>query len=289
VECTHYVTPHNTDDWVVVALGVPWLLKLLHLPLTVYAQRRIKRDEPHITETLERMQDLQNRFSHDETRLRAEMGALLKERGNPVKAQFLPILAPLSLVPFQISLFLAFRTMHEQFPSWHFEGWWWFRDLSLADPTWTLPLAAGFLTAGHMMVVSKSIPDRKFASTMQAVCMVMAGATIPIMNVFGAGFCLYCLSNTVANMAQSSILRNPTFRKRMRLKPNPVIAQTEKEKTADKIIHYALGMQLIAVGLLLYMAKDVLTPTDNSSKMAKDVLRPTDNSSKESIVEELTE
>lgn len=139
------------------------------------------------------------------------------------------------------------------------------------------------------MVVSKSIPDRKFASTMQAVCMVMAGATIPIMNVFGAGFCLYCLSNTVANMAQSSILRNPTFRKRMRLKPNPVIAQTEKEKTADKIIHYALGMQLIAVGLLLYMAKDVLTPTDNSSKMAKDVLRPTDNSSKESIVEELTE
>lgn len=251
---------HLYGDWVVVALTVPWLLKVFQLPLTIYAQRKIYREEPHVQETLKTIQEYQERFSHDNERLRAEVGALIKKRGNPVKAQFLPVLAQLSLLPVQCSLFLAFRTMHERFPSWHFEGWWWFQDLSLADPTYVLPLSVGFLTAGHIIGISSGIPDKQFAMNLRLFGMVGAGVSIPMMYVFGTGFNVYCLSNLLANMLQSAVLRNPDFRKRMKLKPNPVVERTEDEKVQDRIMRIALGWQLIAVGLMLYVAKDLFTP-----------------------------
>jgi len=260
VECTQDLLAylHLYGDWVTVAIMMPWVVKLIQIPLTVHVQRQLRRDEPLIEELREREADLQRRFSHDEPRLKMELKALYAKEGNPTLKMMRPLLVPLSLFPVQMSMFLAFRTMHERFPSWHLEGWWWFKDLSVADPTFVLPCAVGFLSAGHMLVVSKTMPDPKQADMMRFIGLVLGGMSIPFMHIFGVGFNVYCLSNIISGMAQLALMRHPAFRKLMGLKPLILPQMTDEDKVQDRVMRYAMALQIVAVGLVLYTAKDLL-------------------------------
>jgi len=246
-------------DWVWVAIAVPWIFKCVQIPLSVRVQRQVWKNEPLIHELQEEAKSLQMRFSHDEERMKKELKALFAKRGNPTFMLLAPMKVPLIFLPLQMSNFMAFRTMHERFPSWHHEGWWWFPDLSASDASFVLPCSVGFLTAGHMIVSSQIIPDPKQAEMLKYFGIVMGGLSVPIMGQFGVGFNIYCLSNIISSMAQSGLLRHPTFRKKAGLKPLVLPNMTDEEKVKDKVLRLSMCLQIVAVGLILYTCKDVLT------------------------------
>ena len=96
---------------------------------------------------------------------------------NPYKSLLMPLLQ----IPILMSFFFALRKMLDvPIPSMTNGGTLWFTDLSLMDPTYTLPVLAGISTLSAFEITLRSNPApllEKFANPFRAMICLSIGLT----------------------------------------------------------------------------------------------------------------
>ncbi|KAI9219912.1 60Kd inner membrane protein-domain-containing protein [Blastocladiella britannica] len=128
---------------------------------------------------------------------------------NPLKLVAMPMIQ----APIMISFFMAIRKMGEAgVPGLKDGGMLWFPDLTLADPTYALPIiaSAGFLATIEMNAeTGVSNPQtEKYLSIFRIVTI----AAIPITAAMPAGVFVYWITSTAYTLGQALALKNASVR-----------------------------------------------------------------------------
>jgi len=142
-----------------------------------------------------------------------------KHEVNPIK----PLVVPLFQIPVFMSMFFALREMGDYFPGYASGGIKWFVDLSVADPTMTLPVvnACIFITMIELGGESGEMQNTAQHKMMRNVFRFMGVAMVPLMMNMPAGLFVYWLGNGTLSLAQILALKNPSMKAFLNIPPPP--------------------------------------------------------------------
>lgn len=123
---------------------------------------------------------------HLKQKMAEEMKALWKIYDvNPLKSLAMPLIQ----MPVFISFFLAIRDMSELFPGFKTGGILWFTDLSIADPTYILPIMNA-VSFWIMVEIGADGMEQSQANTLKLVMRGLAVVMIPATMHFSQVYCL---------------------------------------------------------------------------------------------------
>jgi YidC/Oxa1 family membrane protein insertase len=196
-------------------LGAPWWLAIVLLtvivrsllfPLTVKQVRSMRAMQdlkPH-------MDRVRAQFKDNPQRQREEMAKVYQEQGVNPLGGCLPILVQM---PIFIGIFYVIRqfggysfgdkTVPPQYPSFHEGGILWFQNLSVADPTYLLPIISAATMLAATEITSKNIdPQQRWLMRLLPI-----GFTIFLIN-FPAGLFVYWITSNLMTLGQNFVIYN---------------------------------------------------------------------------------
>jgi YidC/Oxa1 family membrane protein insertase len=196
-------------------LGAPWWLAIVLLtvivrsllfPLTVKQVRSMRAMQdlkPH-------MDRVRAQFKDNPQRQREEMAKVYQDQGVNPLGGCLPILVQM---PIFIGIFyvirqfggysLGDRTVPPQYPSFHEGGILWFQNLSIADPTYLLPIISAVTMLAATEITAKNIdPQQRWLMRLLPI-----GFTIFLLN-FPAGLFMYWITSNLVTLAQNFVIYN---------------------------------------------------------------------------------
>jgi YidC/Oxa1 family membrane protein insertase len=196
-------------------LGAPWWLAIVLLtvivrsllfPLTVKQVRSMRAMQdlkPH-------MDRVRAQFKDNPQRQREEMAKVYQDQGVNPLGGCLPILVQM---PIFIGIFyvirqfggysLGDRTVPAQYPSFHEGGILWFQNLSIADPTYLLPIISAVTMLAATEITAKNIdPQQRWLMRLLPI-----GFTIFLLN-FPAGLFMYWITSNLVTLAQNFVIYN---------------------------------------------------------------------------------
>src|SRR5215203_5894227 len=196
-------------------LGAPWWLSIVLLtvivrsllfPLTVKQVRSMRAMQdlkPH-------MDRVRAQFKDNPQRQREEMAKVYQEQGVNPLGGCLPILVQM---PIFIGIFyvirqfggysLGGRTVEAQYPSFHEGGILWFQNLSIADPTYLLPIIFSVTVPATTEITAKNIdPQQRWLMRLLPI-----GFTIFLLN-FPAGLFMYWITSNLVTLIQNFAIYN---------------------------------------------------------------------------------
>ncbi|KAI9351136.1 60Kd inner membrane protein-domain-containing protein [Zopfochytrium polystomum] len=212
-----------TLELVHVSTGLPWwgtivattvLARILLFPVVVKTQTvgaKMQNLRPVLGPLQEKMTQAHKAGNHAEAkRLVTQLSATYKANGmNPLSG-----LWGLTQAPVFMSFFFGLRAMAElPVPGFETGGILWFKDLTVADPTYLLPIVA---TTTMLVVLEAGMAAQASsgsqARTMKNVFRFMTVIFIPLMASMPAGVFMYWVSSNFFTLLQFWILRQPTVR-----------------------------------------------------------------------------
>jgi YidC/Oxa1 family membrane protein insertase len=196
-------------------IGAPWWLSIVLLtvivrsllfPLTVKqvkSMRAMQDLKPH-------MDRVRAQFKDNPQRQREEMAKVYQEQGVNPLGGCLPILVQM---PIFIGIFyvirqfggysLGDRTVDAQYPSFHEGGILWFQNLSIADPTYLLPIISAVTMLAATEITAKNIdPQQRWLMRLLPI-----GFTIFLLN-FPAGLFVYWITSNLVTLGQNFVIYN---------------------------------------------------------------------------------
>lgn len=123
---------------------------------------------------------------------------------NPIK----PLLVPVTQLPLFISTFYALQIAQDYCPEYSIEGLYWFTNLSLADPTYALPVISSLSMIGTFLYGSAEMDTETF----EKMRMPMIGVsiiTLPLVYQLPSGVFVFWIANNAYSLTQTMILRTP--------------------------------------------------------------------------------
>ncbi|CEL52708.1 Mitochondrial inner membrane protein OXA1L OS=Mus musculus GN=Oxa1l PE=2 SV=1 [Rhizoctonia solani AG-1 IB] len=207
-----------------VQTGLPWwasifiltaVVRTALLPLNlklVGNASRLARVQPQLavlTEQIKRARDAGDSAALQHAGFRAQK--LLESAGaNPFKG----LLGPLVQMPVALSFFFGIRNLcNAGLPTLKDGGVGWFTDLTLADPTWALPILS---SASMLILLETSAIDAQAgaAGHTRNFFRVLSLITIPIVSYLPSGVLVYFVANGVFMLIQNTLVKIPAVRKR---------------------------------------------------------------------------
>ena len=196
-------------------LGAPWWLAIVLLtvivrsllfPLTVKQVRSMRAMQdlkPH-------MDRVRAQFKDNPQRQREEMAKVYQEQGVNPLGGCLPIVVQM---PIFIGMFYVIRqfggyslgdkTVPPQYPSFHEGGILWFQNLSVADPTYLLPIISAITILAATEITSKNVdPQQRWLMRLLPV-----GFTLFLLN-FPAGLFVYWITSNLVTLGQNFVIYN---------------------------------------------------------------------------------
>ncbi|KAG0282865.1 Mitochondrial inner membrane protein oxa1l [Linnemannia gamsii] len=185
---------------------------------------------------------------------------------NPLKSLMLPLLQ----APVMISFYLALRDMANlPVPQFREGGISWFTDLTIADPTYVLPVASslGFLAIMELGSEAGGVAQPK---AMKNVMRVMAVAMVPLTMNFPAAIFVYWLTSNVFTASQIMFFKAPAVRKFFNI---PQLINHPKPKVAAKQPGFMESFKASYEGGLAAKQKEIAVTKDRENKVAAQKLR----------------
>eukprot|EP00879_Flechtneria_rotunda_P002214 GHRR01002400.1.p1 GENE.GHRR01002400.1~~GHRR01002400.1.p1 ORF type:complete len:380 (+),score=123.10 GHRR01002400.1:157-1296(+) len=240
--------------WTHDSIGLPWfeaiavsnlILKLGLLPLTVIMQAK----QPAMqamradTEKLQAMakQALKAKTPQENERLRLQVRAdraVFDDKYKSTKklAFLIPVSAVTQMALF-ISQFSAVSTLaNEKLPSMANEGAWWFKDLTMPDPVYGLPIICCVATLAMLQSnAANAAMGQMPGSNPQISKRIMSIAALLIIPFGGwtsAAVGVLWASNAIIQVAQNLLLANSTFRSTFGLPPLAAAPATQPTGTS---------------------------------------------------------
>ncbi|KAF9912896.1 Mitochondrial inner membrane protein oxa1l [Linnemannia zychae] len=185
---------------------------------------------------------------------------------NPLKSLMLPLLQ----APVMISFYLALRDMANlPVPQFRDGGLAWFTDLTIADPTYVLPVASslGFLAIMELGSEAGGVAQPK---AMKNVMRVMAVAMVPLTMNFPSAIFVYWLTSNMFTAGQILFFKTPAVRKFFNI---PQLINHPKPKVAVKQPGFMESFKASYEGGLAAKQKEIAVAKDRENKMAAQKLR----------------
>ncbi|KAK3842978.1 MAG: 60Kd inner membrane protein-domain-containing protein [Linnemannia gamsii] len=185
---------------------------------------------------------------------------------NPLKSLMLPLLQ----APVMISFYLALRDMANlPVPQFREGGVAWFTDLTIADPTYVLPVASslGFLAIMELGSEAGGVAQPK---AMKNIMRVMAVAMVPLTMNFPSAIFVYWLTSNMFTASQILFFKAPAVRKFFNI---PQLMNHPKPKVAAKQPGFMESFKASYEGGLAAKQKEVAVAKDRENKMAAQKLR----------------
>jgi YidC/Oxa1 family membrane protein insertase len=156
------------------------------------------------------MDKVRAQFKDNPQRQREEMAKVYQEQGVNPLGGCLPILVQM---PIFIGIFyvirqfggysLGGRTVPPQYPSFHEGGILWFQNLSIADPTYLLPIISAVTMLAATEITAKNIdPQQRWLMRLLPI-----GFTIFLIN-FPAGLFVYWITSNLMTLGQNFVIYN---------------------------------------------------------------------------------
>jgi len=212
--------------WTIVTVSI--LSRFVILPFSLNAIRSSARLAPYQPRLLKLRNELQNTggLSMDPLavqRISLQQKQVYEEAGVSVLGSFM---VPLVQLPISAGLFLGIKRLCD-FPLEQLKvgGFGWITDLTVADPTYVLPLAMLAAVNVQLSVAIKDMPTNS-VQTMHVFNLLRAASfiTLPMMMYLPAGVVVYLFTITTSVVVQTLILRIPSVRKALDIPPT--LAQT---------------------------------------------------------------
>jgi YidC/Oxa1 family membrane protein insertase len=156
------------------------------------------------------MDRVRAQFKDNPQRQREEMAKVYQDQGVNPLGGCLPILIQM---PIFIGIFyvirqfggytLGGRTVEAQYPSFHEGGILWFQNLSIADPTYLLPIISAVTMLAATEITAKNIdPQQRWLMRLLPI-----GFTIFLLN-FPAGLFVYWITSNLVTLGQNFVIYN---------------------------------------------------------------------------------
>ena len=204
----YFHVAHGLEWWLAI-VATTTLMRGVTIPLTVMQQRnaaRLHAAKPEI----EAINKLAKENAHDQKEMQRYQAEILKVWAkhdcNPVK-MFAPLFVQ---APVFISFFFAIRNMSVGVPSFREGGALWFRDLSVADPTYVLPLLSS-LTFLASVELNPPNPQQN-TPAMKWGMRGLAAAMVPLTASFPQGVFVYWVTTNAFSFAQGRALKVPALK-----------------------------------------------------------------------------
>ncbi|KAF9103455.1 Mitochondrial inner membrane protein oxa1l [Mortierella sp. GBA35] len=185
---------------------------------------------------------------------------------NPLKSLVLPLLQ----APVMISFYLALRDMANlPVPQFREGGIGWFTDLTIADPTYVLPVASslGFLAIMELGSEAGGVAQPK---AMKNVMRVMAVAMVPLTMNFPSAIFVYWLTSNMFTASQILFFKTPAVRKFFNI---PQLINHPKPKVAVKQPGFMESFKASYEGGLAAKQKELTVAKERENKLAAQKLR----------------
>lgn len=185
---------------------------------------------------------------------------------NPLKSLMLPLLQ----APVMISFYLALRDMANlPVPQFREGGIGWFTDLTVADPTYVLPVVSslGFLAIMELGSEAGGVAQPK---AMKNVMRVMAVAMVPLTMNFPSAIFVYWLTSNMFTAGQITFFKLPAVRKFFNI---PQLINHPKPKVAAKQPGFMESFKASYEGGLAAKQKELAIAKDRENKAAAQKLR----------------
>jgi YidC/Oxa1 family membrane protein insertase len=225
----YFHVAHDMEWWAAI-VATTLVMRVAAVPLTVTQQKNAAR--MHLAKPeIEAINKLAQTHSQDKEALERYQGEIWKiwkkYDCNPVK-MFAPLVVQ---APVFISFFIAIQRMSHGVPSFATGGrGTWFTDLSVADPTYVLPLLSSltFLASVETNPPNGTDPNPGMKWGMRGLAAVM----IPLTASFPKGVFVYWVTTNVFSFAQAQALRIPALKKLAGIPDVPVVAAAAAQPTA---------------------------------------------------------
>ncbi|KAF9353635.1 Mitochondrial inner membrane protein oxa1l [Mortierella sp. AD094] len=185
---------------------------------------------------------------------------------NPLKSLMLPLLQ----APVMISFYLALRDMAQlPVPQFREGGISWFTDLTVADPTYVLPVASslGFLAIMELGSEAGGVSQPKGVKN---IMRFMAVAMVPLTMHFPSAIFVYWLTSNVFTAGQIMFFKVPGVRRFFNI---PQLINHPKSKTAAKQPGFMESFKASYEGGLAAKEREIALAKERENKMAAQKLR----------------
>mmetsp|Transcript_3547 Transcript_3547/g.8109 ORF Transcript_3547/g.8109 Transcript_3547/m.8109 type:complete len:362 (-) Transcript_3547:533-1618(-) len=230
-------------------LTVTCTLRACIFPLAVRGQRassRMAHLQPELAMIKKRYEALGTPSQAEQKAFAENMQGLFKRYE---VTPFAALATPLIQAPMFIGMFFGMRKLPDLFPeACSIGGLWWFTDLTVADPTYVLPLLCGL----SFVATIESGKDQMIDSNPQHgpvivnVFRAMAVVMVPVITTFPAAMLCYWVPNNFITMCQSIVLRNETVKKQFGIwdRPKPMPGQNNDagfQETMSNLVKQVKG------------------------------------------------
>ncbi|KAJ0397082.1 hypothetical protein ATCC90586_001880 [Pythium insidiosum] len=216
-----------------VTTGLPWwativattfAIRTALLPVTIKSLRnseKMKAFQPEMEKLRDEMEAAPVKDPESMAEFRKKYQALMKKHDvNP----FVGFLTPLSQIPVFLSFFWGLQSISKYFPDYSTGGDFWFPDLSVADPTYALPVISSALMIASVEMGADAMPagwgdKAKFGMRLFGVMLV------PLTMNFSSGVLVYWVSSNTYTLAQTALFRVPFVRSALKLSPSAKTVQ----------------------------------------------------------------
>ena len=228
--------------WFAAIAGTTLLMRTLLVPLAVHSMKnaaKLAKVQPEMAKVQERMKNARG----DEAKQAhaQEMRDFMGKHGvNPLMT-ILPIVAQM---PIFMSFFFGLQRMATDYPSLVDGGALWFQDLTVADPTYGLPLLASatFLITIELGGEAGQQQPEGQAKTMKNVMRCMAVGMVPLTMSMPASVFMYWITSNAFSCLQTAAFKFPAVKNALGI-PIVVPAAAAAVPTATSIPNFSTNME----------------------------------------------
>jgi len=247
-------TPAGLCQWAMeliqVSTGMPWFwtivtatlaTRLIVIPFNIGSLRitaRLAPFQPRLTELRNQMTGLSTRDPIAMQRISLQQKKIYEEAQ---VSMLQPLLVPAIQLPLSLGMFFGVKRLCElPLEQLKWSGLSYLPDLTVADPTYMLPLAMAVLINLQLSVGAKEMTtDAAQTLHLFNFFKVITFVSVPFMANLPAGVLVYLITGVVSMIAQTYILRVPAVRRMLKI---PIIPDTMRIKppTFMESVHHGM-------------------------------------------------